>query len=104
MTSQTAPYEVICNVEVLRGQSLASAAWTNASKATVTFSKDEMQFSAEASDLRMSLVGVRSIRLTFDFAQITFVPTLMEHDGEGDLVAATYRGLNSETSLVIFND
>ncbi len=98
-------YEVICTVDTLTGKTAADYTWRiGTAKATVTFTKDESQFSGFASDLGIMGRFPKSIRLHFDFCMITFVPAVEERNGEGEIEAVTYRGLNSETSLVIFND
>lgn len=106
MTTETT-YEVICDVEIFIGKSLSAGNWvTTCGNAQTSFNREEQLFSAEASDLAIfvTLDMVQSVRLNFGFAKITFLPTVAFRDGEGDLVSVTYRGLNSETSLVIFND
>lgn len=104
MTTQTT-YEAICTVDTLNGKTAADYTWHigNALE-TVTFNKDAKQFAAFASDFGIMDQFPKSVRLHFDFCTITFMSTIEERDDENELVSITYRGLSSETSLVIFND
>lgn len=105
MTTGTT-YEVICDVEIFIGKSLSVGNWVaTCGNAQTSFNREEQQFTAEASDLAIfvTLDMLQSVRLDFGFAKITFVPAVTERV-EGEIVSVTFRGLNSETSLVIFND
>lgn len=106
MITRTALREVTCDVEILIGKNLSVGNWAaTCENAQAGFNRKDRQLIAEASDFAIfvTLDYVQSVRLDFGFTKITFVPAVTERV-EGEIVSVTFRGLNSETSLVIFND